>query len=141
MSNNSMIDDMIANDPELLESFINESREGLGDAEKDLKCIQQSSGSSDPQCIERAFRSIHTLKSAAGFLGLDKVSKLALRMEEILGHLRSGSISPEVKIVELLLEGVRILKDILSDPMDSSDIDTKEILEKLAEHMAAHHGK
>ena len=139
MSDNSMIDDLIANDPEMLESFINESRECLVVAEKDLNSLREASAEPDPECIERAFRSIHSLKSAAGFLGLDKVSNLALRLEEMLGHLRSGAITPEVNRVELLLEGVRMLGDMLANPMASSDVDTAPFLTKLAEHMAAHH--
>lgn len=139
MSNNSMIDDIIANDPEMLESFINESRECLVVAEKDLKCLRDDSGESDSECIERAFRSVHSLKSAAGFLGLDNVSNLALRMEEMLGYLRSGAITPEVNRIELLLEGVKMLNDMLANPKDSSEVDTRVFLAKLAENMATHH--
>ncbi len=139
MSDNSMIDDMIANDPEMLESFINESRECLVVAETDLNSLREASGKPDPECIERAFRSVHSLKSAAGFLGLDKVSNLALRMEEMLGHFRSGAITPELKRIELLLEGVRMLNDMLANPIASSDVDTAPFLAKLAAHMATHH--
>jgi two-component system chemotaxis sensor kinase CheA len=139
MSNNNMIDDLIANDPEMLESFINESRECLVVAEKDLNCLREVSSEPDPERIERAFRSVHSLKSAAGFLGLDNVSNLALHMEEMLGHLRRGAIAPEVNRLELLLEGVRILDDMLTNPTDSSDIDTGPFLAKLAEHITTHH--
>jgi len=141
MSNNSMIDDMIANDPEMLESFINESRECLVVAEKDLNCLREASSEPDPERIERAFRSVHSLKSAAAFLGLDNVSNLALRMEEMLGHLRTGTIAPEVSRVELLLEGVRMLDDMLTNPKDSSDVDTGPFLAKLADDTATHHAE
>ncbi len=139
MSNNSMIDDLIANDPEILDSFINESRECLVVAEKDLKCLRKDLGESDPECIERAFRSVHSLKSSAGFLGLDNVSNLALRMEEMLRQLRGSAITPEVNRLELLLEGVRMLADMLTNPIDSSDIDTGPFLAKLTEHHTTHH--
>ena len=139
MSNNSMIDDLIANDPELLESFINESRECLVVAEKDLKWIREASGESDPERIERAFRSVHSLKSAAGFLGLDNVSSLALRMEEMLGHLRTGTIAPEVSRLDLLLEGVRMLDAMLTNPKDSADVDTGPFLVRLVDDIATHH--
>jgi two-component system chemotaxis sensor kinase CheA len=104
-----------------------------------LKCLREDSGEPDPERIERAFRAVHSLKSAAGFLGLDNVSNLALRMEEMLGHLRGGAIAPEVSRIELLLEGVGMLNVMLSNPMDSSDVDTGPFLAKLAEHAATHH--
>ncbi len=139
MSDNSTIDDLIANDPELLESFINESKECLVVAEKDLKYLREDQGEPDPEFIERVFRSIHSLKSAAGFLGLDNVSSLALRMEKMLGHFRDGVIAPELNRLELLLEGVRILDDMLTDPMGSAGIDTEPFLAKLEAHMTKHH--
>lgn len=141
MSDNSMIDDLIANDPEMLESFINESRECLVVAEKDLNSLREGSDEPDPECIERAFRSVHSLKSAAGFLGLDNVSNLALRMEEMLGHLRGGSVAPEANRIELLLEGIQILNVMLANPMESPDVDTGPFLAKLAEHMTMDNGE
>ena len=138
MSNNSLIDDIIANDPDIWESFINESRESLVVAEKDLKWFRDNPGDAEPDRIERAFRAIHSLKSAAGFLGLDNVSNLALHLEEMLGHLRSGAIVPEINRVELLLEGVRILNDMLANPTASSNIDSGPFLAKLAEHLATY---
>lgn len=139
MSDNNMIDDLIANDPEMLDSFIDESRECLVVAEKDLKLLREDTDEPDRECIERAFRSVHSLKSAAGFLGLDNVSNLALRMEEMLGHLRGTSIALEVNRVDLLLEGVGMLNVMLADPMDSSNVDTGPFLQKLAEHMETNH--
>jgi len=141
MSNNSMIDDLIANDPEMLESFINESRECLVVAEKDLKFLREDIDQPDPERIERAFRSVHSLKSAAGFLGLDNVSNLALHMEDMLGHLRGDAVVPEGNQIELLLEGVGMLDDMLTKPMESANIDTGPYLAKLAEHMTTHHGE
>ena len=139
MSTNSMIDDLIANDPEMLESFINESRECLVVAEKDLQSLGQDLTAPDPECIERAFRSIHSLKSAAGFLGLDNVSNLALRMEDMLGKMRTGAINPAPENIGLLLEGVSLLNDMLAKPMESGGIDTMEFAAKLTEYLASQH--
>ena len=134
-----MIDDMIANDPEMLESFINESRECLIVSEKDLKRLLEGSGEPDPERIERAFRSIHSLKSAAGFLGLDTVMNLALHMEEMLGDFRSGAIAPEASRLEVLLEGVSILDDLLKNPTEGADFDTGPFMKKLADQMTDSH--
>lgn len=136
MSNSSMIDELIASDPEILESFMKESRECLVIAEEDLNCLKEDLGKPDPECIERAFRAVHSLKSAAGFLGLDNVSNLALAMEEMIGNFRGGSITPEISSIELLLEGVEILNVMLANPKDSSDVDTGTFLTKLAQHIA-----
>lgn len=139
MSTSSMIDDLIANDPEMLESFINESRECLAVAEKDLNSLRQAPAPPDPECIERAFRSVHSLKGAAGFLGLDKVMELALKMEEMLGKMRVGDTSPAPGRIELLLEGVALLNDMLEKPAASAGIDTSGYMAKLTGHLASKH--
>ena len=140
MTNSNMIDELIANDPEMLESFINESRECLVAAEKDLQTLLGAPGEPDPECIERAFRAIHSLKSAAGFLGLDPVMNLALHMEKMLDGFRSGDLTPEASRLELLLEGVSLLDTMLKDPLDGKDIDPDPFLVKLAARMTDSHG-
>ena len=48
MSDQSMIDDIIASDPEMLESFVKESRDCLNVAETDLNYLRNGAIDSDP---------------------------------------------------------------------------------------------
>jgi two-component system chemotaxis sensor kinase CheA len=135
MSDPSMIDDIIASDPEMLESFVKESRDCLNAAESDLNYLRNGTIDSDPERLERAFRSVHSLKSAAGFLGLDNVAELALRMETLLGHMRAGTIPNDPNTLDLLLEGLAMLNSMLQDPMRASGISTQPFLARLSEKL------
>jgi len=135
MSDQSMIDDIIASDPEMLESFVNESRDCLSAAENDLQYLCSHPADTDPERIESAFRSVHSLKSAAGFLGLDNVAVLALPMEKLLDSMRAGTIATDENNLDLLLEGLAILNTMLQDPKASSGINTQSFLTRLSENI------
>lgn len=141
MSDQSMIDDIIASDPEMLESFVKESRDCLNVAETDLKYLRDGAIDSDPERIERAFRSVHSLKSAAGFLGLDSVAELALRMETLLGIMRAGTIPRDPNTLDLLLEGLAMLNTMLQDPKGASGINTRPFLARLSENITSNHAE
>ncbi len=133
MKDQSMIDDIISSDPELLESFVEESRDCLNAAETDLNYLRDAVVDSDPERIERAFRSIHSVKSAAGFLGLDNVAELALRMETLLDNMRAGTIPSDPNTLDLLLEGLAMLDTMLQDPKGACSINTGPFLARLSE--------
>ena len=141
MSDQSMIDDIIASDPEMLESFVKESRDCLNAAETDLKYLRDGAIDSDPERLERAFRSVHSLKSAAGFLGLDKVAELALHLETLLDHMRAGTIPNDPHTLDLLLEGLAMLDTMLQDPKGASSINTRPFLTRLSENIPSNHAE
>jgi two-component system chemotaxis sensor kinase CheA len=132
MTDQSMIDDILASDPEMLESFVNESRDCLNAAETDLKYLRDHAIDSDQERLEQAFRSVHSLKSAAGFLGMDNVAELALRMETLLGNMRAETISNNAQNLNLLLEGLAMLDTMLQDPKGASSINTGPFLARLS---------
>jgi|GEM_PF-2128557 len=135
MKDQSMIDDIIASDPEMLESFVKESRDCLTLAETDLKYLRDGEIDTDPERTERAFRSVHSVKSAAGFLGLDNVAELALRMETLLDNMRAGTIPNDPNTLALLLEGLAMLSTMLQDPKGASSINTRPFLARLSENI------
>ena len=141
MQNQNMIDDIIASDPEMLESFVKESRDCLNVAQTDLKYLRDGAIDSDPERIERAFRSVHSLKSAAGFLGLDNVAELALRMETLLDNMRAGIIPNNSSILDLILEGLAMLNTMLQDPKGASSINTRPFLARLSENIPSNHAE
>ena len=141
MSDQSMIDDIIASDPEMLESFVKESRDCLNAAETDLNHLRDDTVDSDPERIERAFRSVHSVKSAAGFLGMDNVAELALRMETLLGNMRAETIPNDPNTLDLLLEGLAMLNTMLQNPKGASGINTRPLLARLSENIPSNHAE
>jgi two-component system chemotaxis sensor kinase CheA len=64
----------------------------------------------DEQSVRSIFREIHTIKGSAAVAGLDEVSGIAHRLEELIDEVRTGrgSITPEV--IDTLLRGTDQLR-------------------------------
>src|SRR5262249_32673801 len=56
------------------------------------------------------FRTLHTVKGSAGFLGLQKLQAVAHAAENLLSRLRSGELTFNAEIASALLAGVDALR-------------------------------
>jgi two-component system chemotaxis sensor kinase CheA len=79
----------------------------------------------DQAAIDGIFREAHTMKGAAGMVGMMRVSRLAHRLEDLLVELRAGTrrSSPELTDAMLLvLDGMgRLIASPASGDQDASD--------------------
>src|SRR5216684_766700 len=79
----------------------------------------------DQAAIDGIFREAHTMKGAAGMVGMMRVSRLAHRLEDLLVELRAGTrrSSPELTDAMLLvLDGMgRLIASPSSGDQDASD--------------------
>ena len=127
-------------DQEILDEFHTEAEESLDALEADLMKLEaQAENSEDDQdLVDRIFRVLHTLKGGAGFLGLDKMNKLAHIGENLLDEIRGGHVKVNTEVMDALLETNDKLKELLEcsktgdDPSSVEDDDLKIILEKLS---------
>lgn len=71
---------------ELIQVFLEESREILQQLETDLLEMEKNG---DLEIIKRVFRAAHTIKGSAGLTGLDCISSLAHRLEDVLDQVRA----------------------------------------------------
>ncbi len=83
------------NDDAMREFFV-ESYENIEQLERDLMSLENEPASE--VLINSVFRSIHTIKGTAGFLGFGKLESLTHKAETLLGDVRSGKLamSPEI---------------------------------------------
>jgi two-component system chemotaxis sensor kinase CheA len=96
-------------DPELLADFVLESDEHLATIEEKILLLER-----DPSLIETihaVFRSFHSIKGLAGFLGLIGVQSVAHEVETLLDHARNSRISVNSDVVDLVLESSEYLKE------------------------------
>ncbi len=103
---------------ELLKQFKSESLEQIETAEQALLSLEKVPSSSDDVSI--AFRSLHSFKGNAGFMGYGDLEKLSHEVETILDDIRSGEVQTSNTVFSLLLE----MMDILRDSISSIDTDT-----------------
>lgn len=98
---NNLIDDKA-----LLSEYLSESEELIDSLLADLDTLaSRSSDTPDPNLINRAFRTIHSLKGLSGMMGLGEVQSLAHDFEDILDDLRLGQLALNERTGAALLEG------------------------------------
>jgi len=75
---------MSFDDAELLKEFVVESQEHLSDVENQLLTLESQGDAMDVALVNAVFRAVHSIKGAAGFMGLETLQSLAHREEEVL---------------------------------------------------------
>lgn len=125
------LDDILLNDPEMVEAFVAEAKEHLDSIEDDFLALEQQKDDPDQSQLDKVFRAIHSVKGAAGFLGLSKMSELAHVMEALLTKMRGGKILPESEYIDSLLAGVDLLSTMLKNIKQSNDVDIQIVHDQL----------
>src|SRR5580698_2590232 len=119
---------------ELTKEFIAESQEGLDRMERCLTELEMRPD--DTGLLGEIFRAVHTIKGTTGFLGFDRLEKLAHAGEHLLGSLRDGRLAVSSELISGLLQLMDGLRAILAlieetggEGTRSSDEDSELIAE------------
>jgi two-component system chemotaxis sensor kinase CheA len=119
-------------DSDIVQDFLVESYENLDRLDRDLVGLEKNP--QDREALAGVFRTIHTIKGTCGFLGFDKLEKVAHVGENLLTRLRDGqlTLNPEITTALLgMVDAVRqMLKEIGSTGHDG-DADYAELRETL----------
>jgi two-component system chemotaxis sensor kinase CheA len=91
---------VIEPDPDFLEIFRDEARGRLDRIVNTLLALE--AGHADADAVDSLFRDTHTIKGAAGMIGLDEVCALAHAMEDGLSGARDGGAVPSELVAPLL---------------------------------------
>jgi chemotaxis protein histidine kinase CheA len=89
-------------DLSLLQDFIAETTEHLEEMENNLLKLEENSG--DPEVLNDIFRSAHTIKGSAEYLGMEKIAKLSHRLENLLELLRHGEHFADREVIDTLID-------------------------------------
>jgi two-component system, chemotaxis family, sensor kinase CheA len=119
-------------DSDIVQDFLVESYENLDRLDRDLVGLEKNP--LDRDALAGVFRTIHTIKGTCGFLGFNKLEKVAHVGENLLTRLRDGqlTLNPEITTALLgMVDAVRqMLKEIGSTGQDG-DADYPELRETL----------
>ena len=121
--NSSIIDDV-----EIVKEFLVESNDHLEDVESKILRLEESA--EDLDIINGIFRPIHSMKGSAGFLGLKDIGKVSHELETLLDEARKSKLKITPEIIEILYEGLDILKKLrvsVVNKMDGKDVSTEVI--------------
>ena len=75
---------------EVIREFLIETHENLAQLDQDLVTLEKEPR--DHETLARVFRTLHTVKGTAGFLGLEKLQAVAHAGENLLSRLREGEL-------------------------------------------------
>ena len=98
---------------EIVQEFLAESYENLDRLDRELVGLEKNP--EDRNAIASVFRTIHTIKGTCGFLGFNKLEKVAHVGENLLTLLREGQLILNPEITTALLSMVDAIRQMLSE--------------------------
>jgi two-component system chemotaxis sensor kinase CheA len=88
--------------------YVSESRDRLQRMDGLLLTLEQDSG--DRGAIDTLFREAHSIKGMSASMGYEELAKVSHRMEDFLEQFRGGTGALERRGVDILFEGVDLLR-------------------------------
>jgi two-component system chemotaxis sensor kinase CheA len=105
---------------EVVHEFLIETHENLAQLDLDLVTLEREP--TERETLSRVFRTLHTVKGTAGFLGLPKLQAVAHAAENLLSKLRDGELVFNPTIASGLLTVVDAIRRMLED-VEASETD------------------
>jgi len=118
---------------EIVESFIVETKEILDKLDVDL--VEMEKRPDDNELLNSVFRHFHTIKGTSSFLGLDKLTGVTHKGEDILNKLRKGEARLNSTIMDSLLNAYDKMKSLLIsiEEFQNEDIDVDDTVKELVD--------
>jgi len=122
---------------EIIAEFVTESVETLDKI--DPLFVELETKSDDQEILNRLFRSVHTIKGAAGFLGFQSIVEISHNAENIMKKLRDGDIRVSRALMDVVLKSVDMLRLLLGHVRDKDGVqeDTKLLVLELQQALDA----
>ncbi|MEN3038895.1 MAG: chemotaxis protein CheW [Candidatus Kryptonium sp.] len=99
-------------DEDILRDFLVEAKDGIAKMEEEF--IELERDKNNIEILKSLFRTMHSLKGAAGFFGFKSLEGIAHFAEDILSKLRDGVIEASEDIVDILLKCLDEIKFIVA---------------------------
>lgn len=113
-------------DTSMLPDFIIEAQEHLEEMEGSLLRLEQHKGGDYREIMDEIFRSAHTIKGAAQFVGIDRIAELSHKLENLLDLIRKGAQSLTPAVTDLLIEGKDRITQLVEE-LESSQNEESEV--------------
>ena len=107
-----------------LEIFIDETKEHLQTLSDQLMILEQEPENMDT--INEIFRAAHSLKGMAGTMGYKRMQRLTHDMENVFQEIRSGNMTVQPELVDVLFRGLDALEAYLAVIMETANEGTEE---------------
>jgi len=118
-------------DSAILEAFFEECEDllvALSDGLADMR-----DGNADSETVNAVFRSVHSIKGAAGAFNLDELVGFAHTFETVLDELRANRLSTDDTLLRVLQRAGDILADLVDAARDQVPADRAQVDPALSE--------
>jgi two-component system chemotaxis sensor kinase CheA len=118
-------------DQSLLQDFIAETEEHLDVMEASLLKLETLPG--DSELLNEVFRSVHTIKGASDYLGMERITELSHKLENLLDKLRQGDVETNDAVIDVLIAGKDRITQLIADleRVQTEETDIDDLLEML----------
>ncbi len=96
---------------DLLSEFLEEANESLTKLDQEFIVLEKNP--EDEKIVGSIFRVMHTIKGTAGFLGFERLQKIAHAAENIMDKVRGKEIPVNPDLISLILEAVDAIKALV----------------------------
>ncbi|MCL5954312.1 MAG: chemotaxis protein CheA [Nitrospirae bacterium] len=116
---------------EIVQDFLQEATEMLEGLDNFF--VQLENNPEDKTLLNEIFRTAHSIKGSAGFIGLTRIVEVAHHAENVLNQLRSGNMRAEPAVIDIILEAMDALKVLVNEVKtgEQADVDIEGINMKL----------
>ena len=117
---------------EIFDSFIVETNELLERLDFQLVELEKTPDNTD--LLNDVFRSFHTVKGTSGFLGLEKLTQVTHKCEDILNKLRKGEAKLDSQIMDGILNAFDKIKELVVciEANKNENVEISETIDLLA---------
>jgi HPt (histidine-containing phosphotransfer) domain-containing protein len=95
---------------QMLQDFLEEALELLD--QLNLNLIQLEDEPDNTDLINQIFRIAHTIKGSAGFAGLEAMSRIGRKMEDVFGEVRKGTVKVSPPFIGIMFSGLDLLSTL-----------------------------
>lgn len=116
---------------EIVDEFLVEADELTASLDTNLVKLEATPG--DLDLLNEIFRAAHTIKGTSSFLGLDQITTLTHKMEDVLNRLRKSELQVTSAIMDVLLKGLDSLRQLLDNVREgkTAELDLTDLLVQL----------
>ena len=131
-----MTEQTTENSQDLITDFVEEAVASLENVPDQLE--QHLQNPEDDSAINGVFRAVHSIKGAAGFLGLTVIKTFSHSLENTLDDVRQGKLELSADLLRVSIECIDMLDEMLANTMEG-ELDTElghaesDLLERLQE--------
>jgi two-component system chemotaxis sensor kinase CheA len=122
-----------------LVDFLSEAQETIDALGKGLMRLDGAS-EPDPDLVHAVFRASHTLKGLASMFGVERMTRLAHALEDVLDGVRMGRRRLDRGALDLLLEAPEVFSQIIAEEADGKPPRTADAATRLGDRLRAGEG-